>query len=269
MPFARRYPLTLQVGDPSYIARVTGLPVVADFRRSDIAAGGQGAPLSPVLHEYLFRHHKKWRAIVNIGGIANVTILPPMKSRRSPLAGDCGPGNMAIDLAMLRFYGRPFDKEGRTALSGNPHIDLVSRILRRNFFKLSPPKSTGREQLGQRFVDQIVEKIGKTPKQDIISTVSEITVRGIADFLNRFAVKVDEIYLCGGGAKNEYIVSRLRQLFPESEVNTTAALGYDPDFLEALLWAYLAYCFVYKIRIDTSRFTGAGKPYIPGRLCLC
>lgn len=267
LPSALKNSLTLQVGDPSYIAKITRLPVVADFRRSDIAAGGQGAPLSPVLHEYLFGHEKKWRAVVNIGGIANITLLPPTKSRRSPLAGDCGPGNMAIDLAMVKLFNRPYDKGGRTALSGNPRIRLASQVLRRKFFNLSPPKSTGREQFGKGFVDEIFEKMKEVPGQDVIATITEITVKGIADFLSRFAGKVDEIYLCGGGAKNEYIVSRLRQLFPRSEIETTAALGYDPDFLEALLWAYLTYCFIIKKPIDTSRFTGAAKPYIPGRLC--
>ena len=267
LPFSFRYPLTLQVGDQSYLAQITGLPVVADFRRSDLAAGGQGAPLSPVLHECLFRHEKRWRAIVNIGGIANITVLPPAKLRRSPLAGDCGPGNMAIDLAMMKLFNKTFDKRGRAALSGSPRLKLVSQVLRRKFFRLSPPKSTGREQFGRRFVDEIFAKLGKVPGQDVVSTITEITVRGIVDFLNRFAGKIDEIYLCGGGAKNEYIVSRLRQLFPRKRVETTAALGYDPDYLEAVLWAYLAYCFVIKRPIDTSIFTGAAKPYIAGRLC--
>jgi len=267
LPFGLKYPLTLQVGDPSYIAQITGLPVVADFRRSDLAAGGQGAPISPVLHECLFRHEKRCRAIVNIGGIANITVLPPTKSRRSPLASDCGPGNMAIDLAMMRLFNKTFDGRGRTALSGSPRIRLVSHILRRNFFRLSPPKSTGREQFGRGFVDEIFQRLRRVPKEDVVSTITEITVRGIADFLNRFAKKANEIYLCGGGAKNEYIVSRLRQLFPRRGIETTAALGYDPDYLEAVLWAYSAYCFMIKRPIDTSRFTGAARPYIPGRLC--
>lgn len=267
LPLSPKYPLTLQVGDPSYIARITGLPVVADFRRSDLAAGGQGAPLSPVLHEHLFRHEKNWRALVNIGGIANITVLPPTRSRHSPLAGDCGPGNMAIDLAMMRLFNKAFDKGGRVALSGTPGKRHVSRILRRKFFRLSPPGSTGREQFGRVFVDEIFEKLGRVPRQDVISTITEITVTGIANFLNRFAKRVDEIYLCGGGAKNEYIVSRLRQLFPGSSVETTAALGFDPDYLEAVLWAYLAYCFATKRPIDTSEFTGAATQYISGRLC--
>jgi anhydro-N-acetylmuramic acid kinase len=174
---------------------------------------------------------------------------------------------MAIDLAMVKLFNKPYDKGGRTALSGIPRIGLVSRTLRRKFFMMSPPKSTGREQFGQGFVDKICEKLRNVPGQDVVSTITEITVRGIADFLNRFAKTVDEIYLCGGGAKNDYIVSRLKQLFPRREIETTAALGYDPDYVEAVLWAYLAYRFVIKKPIDTSGFTGASRPYIPGRLC--
>jgi anhydro-N-acetylmuramic acid kinase len=267
LPSGFKHTLTLQVGDPSCIAQITGLPVVADFRRSDMAAGGQGAPLSPLLHERLFRHEKRWRAIVNIGGIANITVLPPAKLRWLPLAGDCGPGNMAIDLAMKKLFNRAFDKHGRVALAGNPHEKLVSQVLRRGFFKLSAPKSTGREQFGRIFVDEILEKSGRDSEEDVVSTITELTVRGIADFLNRFAGKTEEIYLCGGGAKNDYIVSRLRQIFQGKELTTTAALGYDPDYLEAVLWAYLAFCFMIKRPVDSSRYTGSTKPYIPGKLC--
>lgn len=267
LPSGFKHPLTLQVGDPSCIAQITGLPVVADFRRSDMAAGGQGAPLSPLLHERLFRHQRSWRAIVNIGGIANITVLPPVKSRRPPSAGDCGPGNMAIDLAMKKLFDRTFDKHGRAASAGSPYQKLVSQVLRRSFFRLSPPKSTGREQFGRVFVDNILKKSGKIPEENVVSTITEITVRGIADFLNRFAERVDEIYLCGGGARNAYIVSRLKQIFPGKDLMTTAALGYDPDFLEAVLWAYLAFRFMMKRSVDSSRYTGATKPYIPGKLC--
>ena len=144
----------------------------------------------------------------------------------------------------------------------------VAEVLRRRFFRFPPPKSTGREQFGRTFVEDILQISGKIPPEDLVSTLTEITVRAIADFLNLFADKVNEIYLCGGGAKNRYIVSRLRQLFPEGTVETTSALGYDPDYLEAVLWAYLAYCFMTQRPVDASGFTGAGKPFIPGVLCM-
>jgi len=260
--------LTFQAGNPAIIASMTGLPVVADFRRSDIAAGGQGAPLSPLLHEHLFCHKKKWRAIVNIGGISNITILPPRGSRYRPVAADCGPGNMAIDRAMSMFYGKAYDRDGKIALSGRPSERIVSRIMRLRFFKLPPPKSTGRELYGSGFVDSVLRMSAGFSTEDIISTISEITVRGIADFLRKFAGSVNEILLCGGGTKNAYIISRLCEDFPRCFVESTSVLGYDPEHIEALLWAYLGYLFVTGTPVNARSYTGASRSYIPGSLWL-
>ena len=259
---------TLQIGESSQIASLTGLPAISDFRKSDIAAGGQGAPLSPLLHQKLFRSRTRFRAVINIGGIANITLLPPVRSRTKPIAADCGPGNMAIDGAMKIIYGRRYDKNGETALKGNAEKKMVDRILRTKFFKSPPPKSTGREQFGNRFVETIIDRcIGCYP-EDIISTLSEITVRAIADFISRYGPNIEEVFLCGGGAGNKYIVSRLSDLLGGIDIFSTSALGYDPDYIEAMLWAYLGYCSARGIRVDSSRFTGATKTYIPGKLCL-
>jgi anhydro-N-acetylmuramic acid kinase len=261
-------PLTLQVGDPSLIASISGLPVIGDFRRSDLAAGGQGAPLSPVLHQLLFSHRRRWRAIVNIGGISNATILPPVNSKSKLVAGDCGPGNMLVDLAMQKLYNQPYDMDGETALKGHPPMTVVSRILQNRYFELAPPKSTGREMFGQQFLDEVLGRMSNVFSEDIIATVSEVTVAGIADFIKRFGKKTEEIYLCGGGAKNKYFMQRLGQAFPEKLISTTETLGYDPDHLESLLWAYLALKFIKQEPIEARHFTGAVKPYIPGKLCL-
>ena len=268
LPKGRRFPLTFQIGDPWQIARITGKPVVANFRRSDLAAGGQGAPLSPILHEFLFRHRSLSRAVVNIGGIANVTILPPLKSRRNPLAGDCGPGNMIIDDAMNRLFKKKFDRNGRVARSAQPDERIVNRILRRKYFTLPPPKSTGREQFGRTFVAEIISAMRSASEQDIIATLTEITVQAISDFLARFAGKVDEVYLCGGGANNNYMVRRLNECLPETVITTTSSHGYDHDYLEALLWAYLGYCFVTRTPVGSPGFTGAKQKAIHGMLCL-
>lgn len=260
-------PLTLQIGDPAIIARITGLPVVADFRRSDIAAGGEGAPLSPVLHEYLFRDRRKWRAIVNIGGIANITIVPPSKSNRLPLAGDCGPGNMLIDSTMRQLFGVQLDKDGKTASMGESVSAVVNEVLANPFFARRPPKSTGRELFGRSFLEHILRLLKGRSKYDIVTTVTEITAAAIIDFIRRFGHNVEEVYLCGGGSKNMYIVKRLRSLSKTRIIETTAALGYDPDYLEALLWAYLACLFVREKPIEMRHFTGARASYIPGKLC--
>jgi anhydro-N-acetylmuramic acid kinase len=261
-------PLTLQVGDPSLIARKSGLPVVADFRRSDIAAGGEGAPLSPILHETLFRVPNKWRAIVNIGGIANITILPPLGSSHKPLAGDCGPGNMLIDLAMRRLFNQSYDFNGMTAQQGIPNTAFVDSLLDNPYFRIKPPKSTGRELFGQSFLENVMKELRGNPPEDIIATLSTITIASIADFIKRYGPRVEEIYLCGGGAKNRFIMNRLKDIFKGNVVESTVALGYNPDYLEALLWALLAYRFITENPIETRNFTGAIKPYIPGKLCL-
>jgi len=268
LPSKSKYSLSLQIGDPARISAITNLPVVADFRRSDLAAGGQGAPLSPILHERLFRHDRKWRAIVNIGGISNATILPPVKSRSQPVAADCGPGNMAIDLATILLFGKPFDKHGGIAAKGRPWTQVIAQAFEHPYFKLPPPKSTGREFFGHTFLEPMMRGLRGARAEDIIATLTEITVRGIADFVYRFGRQVEEIYLCGGGAKNRYIVASLQKHLRRKTVATTAKLGYDPDYLEAMLWAYLAYCFVTQSPVTALRFTGAKKPYIPGRLCL-
>ena len=268
LPKDFEHPLTLQVGDPSLIAGISGLPVIADFRRSDLAAGGQGAPLSPVLHQLLFSHPKRWRTIVNIGGISNATILPPKNSRYRLVAGDCGPGNMLSDLAMMKLFNLPYDEFGETALKGHPPMTVVGRILQNRYFELAPPKSTGRELFGQQFLDEVLSRIPGAMPEDIIATVSEITVAGIAEFITRFGNRTEEIYLCGGGAKNHYFIQRLSQVFPGRKISTTDSLGYDADHLESLLWAFLAFKFIKQKTIDARCFTGALKPYIPGKLCL-
>ncbi len=260
--------ISLQLGDPAIIAARTGLPVIADFRRSDIAAGGQGAPLSPLLHEYLFQDRKRWRAVVNIGGIANITVLPPDKSRVSSFAADTGPGNMAIDIIMRRLYGKSFDKNGMTALSGNPVDKAVSKILRGRFFKLPPPKSTGREMFGAKFADRLLCDLSGSSNEDIVATAAEITVRSIAEFKKKYAPSVEEIYLCGGGAKNGYLVNRLARIFPSVRIGETSELGFASENIEAMLWAYLAYQYINGVSVNASRFTGAEKQYLPGALWL-
>ncbi len=268
LPNKYNKPLTLQVGDPSIIARKSGLPVVADFRRSDIAAGGEGAPLSPILHEALFRVKNKWRAVVNIGGIANITILPPLGKSFKPLAGDSGPGNMLIDLAMRRLFDQSYDVNGYMAQKGIPNIDLINNTLKNPYFKLRPPKSTGRELFGQSFLESVMKELRGRSSEDIIATLSMITVASITDFIKRYGPRVEEIYLCGGGAKNGFIVDHLKSAFKGNVVESTASVGYNPDYLEALLWAFLAYRFITENPIEARSFTGAVKPYIPGKLCL-
>lgn len=259
---------TLQIGEPSFIASIARLPVVADFRCSDIAAGGEGAPLSPVLHEYLFRDARRWRAVVNIGGIANVTILPPTGSRQSPSAADSGPGNMLMDSAMRILFGLPYDRHGRAAAQGRVVREVVDSILELPYFGRKPPKSTGRELFGRSILEKIMHRLKGVSSRDCIATITEISAASIADFILRFCPEVEEILLCGGGAKNIHLIGRLNTLLKGKTVSTTARLGYDPGCLEAFLWAYLAIRFVGEQPIIMKSYTGAKRPYIPGKLCL-
>ncbi|OGC89531.1 MAG: hypothetical protein A2W25_14270 [candidate division Zixibacteria bacterium RBG_16_53_22] len=268
LPDNTSHRITYQVGDAARVARITGLPVITDFRRSDIAAGGEGAPLSPILHEALFRHRSLWRAIVNIGGISNVTVLPPFGSKSRPFAADCGPGNMLTDRAVQNLYGKAYDRGGKIALSGGSRPDVVRKFLADPYFLRKPPKSTGREYFGEPYLEKVMRQLGKASPEDIVATLTEITVGAMADFLSGFCPRVEEIYLCGGGAHNKAILGRLRSIIPNVRVSTTTDLKYDPDYLEALLWAYLAWRFMKRQPVSARGYTGAKKPYIPGRLCL-
>ncbi len=260
--------ISLQIGDPSIIAAISGLPVVADFRSSDLAAGGQGAPLSPILHQYLFQDLRLWRGVINIGGIANITILPPPNSRRLPFAADCGPGNMIIDSLMRQLYGRQYDDKGLIALSGVADQRVVSTIMRNRFFRLPPPKSTGRELFGRSFSTRILNTMKKSSKADIIATATEITVNAAADFVKRFAPGINELYLCGGGSKNRYLTASLARALPAIDLLPVSCLGFESDVIEPLLWAYLAWRFIRGETVATGRFTGARKPHLPGALWL-
>jgi anhydro-N-acetylmuramic acid kinase len=260
--------ITYQVGDPSLIALQTGLPVIYDFRKADIAAGGEGAPLSPYLHQYLFSKRNKSIVVINLGGIANITCLPSRKSRKKPLASDIGPGNMIIDACMKSLYKKPYDFNGKIALSGDINNKIVSRLLNKSFFKTPPPKSTGREMFGKLCTDIILTKMKNDKPEDIIATISEITVKSISRFIDKYATDVSSVYLCGGGSKNGFIKNRLRELLPGTTISDTNELGYSPDYLEAMLWAYLGYLFIKGRPVNGSMFTGAKKKYIPGRLCL-
>jgi anhydro-N-acetylmuramic acid kinase len=268
LPVEFKIPLTYQIGEPSYIAGISGLPVVSDFRRTDIASGGEGAPLSPILHEYLFRDSQKWRCIVNIGGISNATVLPPIDSSKKLIAGDCGPGNMLIDQAMNRLFAVPFDKDGEIASSGAVHLEVVEKIMRHSYFSKKPPKSTGRELFGSRFLEDLMKELSGFTREDRIATISEITIMAITKFIIDFGPRVEEVYICGGGAKNNHLLGGLKARLKGIDIENTTKIGYDPIHLEPMLWAYLAYCFINEIKVNTKNFTGATKPYIPGKLCL-
>ncbi|MBY4678308.1 anhydro-N-acetylmuramic acid kinase [Marinobacterium arenosum] len=233
---------TLQIGDPNSIAELTGITTIADFRRRDMAAGGQGAPLVPAFHEALFRSAHRNRYIVNIGGMANVTRLPADRSQ--PVWGyDTGPGNVLLDSWIQRQQGLGYDHNGQWASQGKPHQPLLTQLLALPYFQQPPPKSTGREQFNQAWLDQHLAGLdAAVVAVDVQATLLELTAHSISD---QIRLQPDwqhsEVYLCGGGAHNAVLRQRIQQLLTPAKVTTTEALGLAPDWVEAAAFAWLAY----------------------------
>ena len=239
---------TLQIGEPSVIAERTGLTTVADFRPRDMAAGGEGAPLTPYPHYLLFRHAERCRAVVNLGGISNLTLLPPGASVAEILAFDAGPGNVLIDGVVRRLSGGTleYDADGAWAASGKVNQTLLQRLLSSPFFQRPPPRSAGQEEFGPRMVEEILVEAGPAgiPPADLVTTVSTLTVEGIASSLEAYVFPrqaVDEIVLCGGGVRNRWLRSAMEARLEPRPVLTTDDLGFPTQAVEATAFAVLAY----------------------------
>jgi anhydro-N-acetylmuramic acid kinase len=252
---------TVQLNDPARLVEVTGIPVVADFRRRDMAAGGQGAPLVPAFHESIFRHSERSRAVINIGGISNVSWMAPGLPTRG---FDCGPGNVLLDGWANRHLGTPYDEDGRWATQGKTDESLLARLMSEPFLESPPPKSTGRELFRLDWLDQRLPQ--NYSAADVQATLTEFTARSIMDALDRFCPSTDEIYLAGGGARNAALVERISRLAGKRPVAPTDALGVPTAHVEALAFAWLAMKCVRREPIDLTAITGAREPRILGAL---
>ena len=230
------HPFTLQLGDPSVIAERCGIDVVADFRRADLAAGGQGAPLVPALHARLLAQPGHTRVVLNLGGIANITILG---SDGDVHGFDTGPANGLLDAWCLRQLGEPFDRDGAFAASGRIDRVLLDALLADPYFALMPPKSTGREHF---HLDWLAahSQLQTLKTADVQATLLELTAQSVADAITRYAPDADEILVCGGGIHNTALLQRLQELLAPRPVASTDRYGVDPDFLEATAFAWLA-----------------------------
>ncbi len=243
---------TLQIGNAALLAERTGIAVVADFRSRDIAAGGQGAPLVPACHDALFRDPARHRAILNIGGIANLTDLAPGR----PVRGfDCGPGNLLLDGWAARHLGKAYDAGGRWGASGQVVPDLLARLQSHPFFVLPPPKSCGREQFNLAWLDSKLG--GAEAPADVQATLGALTVDAAADALRAWCGVPDDIYVCGGGAHNDALMDLLAAALPQTRVATTDALGLPADWVESVAFAWLAHRTVAGLPGNLPEVTGA------------
>ncbi|UTW10922.1 anhydro-N-acetylmuramic acid kinase [Marinobacterium rhizophilum] len=250
---------TLQIGDPNLIAERTGLCVVGDFRRRDMAAGGQGAPLVPAFHSALFRKPHANRIILNIGGMANITLLPGDMAQ-SVTGYDTGPGNVLLDYWIHRHQALDYDRHGAWAATGTVLPELLQQLLQLPFFGAPAPKSTGREQFNPDWLQQRLLETGfdNQAPQDIQATLLELTAVSISNEIKQQAMAGCEVFLCGGGSHNRLLTKRLEALLQPYSLATTAALGLDPDWVEACAFAWLAGC-----RLDGSN---GNMPAVTGAL---
>jgi anhydro-N-acetylmuramic acid kinase len=252
-------PFTWQIGDPNTIAELTGLTVVGDLRRRDVAAGGQGAPLVPAFHDHVFRDPEEDRVIVNIGGISNITLLLHGK----PVTGfDTGPGNRLLDAWIARHRETDFDEDGAWAAAGRCDEALLSHLRNEPYLALPPPKSTGRELFNLEWLDR---KLGgyRGKPEDVQATLLEYTASTIADAVRHHAPQA-ALYVCGGGAHNPGLLRALARLTAPAPVATTEALGLDPDYVEAVAFAWFAYRTLAGLASSVPTVTGAAGARILG-----
>jgi anhydro-N-acetylmuramic acid kinase len=259
------HPFSRQIANPSVIAEETGITTVADFRARDLAAGGEGAPLVPAFHHWLFRKPGVNRAIVNIGGIANITWLPATESG-TVLGFDTGPGNTLMDQWVDRHRNERYDRDGAWAASGRVQNDLLARLLADDYFAKAPPKSTGREHFNLAWLERQVA--GNLAPADIQATLAELTAASIAQGLKFLPDNIGEIYVCGGGSHNRHLLARLGALLPGIPVATTEVLGLDPDWVEAAAFAWLAHQTLAGHAGNLPSVTGARHPVLLGGIYL-
>ncbi len=258
----KKYPSTLQIGDPNIIAHDTGITTIADFRRRDMAAGGQGAPLVPAFHQTVFQQEREERVIVNIGGISNITILPG--NRNQVISGfDTGPGNVLLDGWAERHLQTPIDKDGAWAATGKVDTALLAEMLLDPFFHQPPPKSTGREYFNVAWL-QTKTRINTLAPADVAATLCELTASCIATAIHQQAPETTRILVCGGGIHNNTLINLLKKLAAPATVESSMAYGIDPDWVEAIAFAWLARQTMNGQPGNLPSVTGADQPVVLG-----
>lgn len=250
---------TTQIGNPALLAELTGIAVVADFRSRDIAAGGQGAPLAPAFHAALFSSRAESRAVLNLGGIANLTLL----ARSGAVSGfDTGPGNCLLDLWAVRHLGTRFDRDGRWAAGGQARERLLERMLREPYFRARPPKSTGRNLFNEDWLRRMLRI--KARARDVQATLLELTATSVADEVRRHCRGVTRVIACGGGVRNLALMARLKERLAPLPLETSEHHGLDPQLVEATAFAWLAKQTLDRRPASLPSVTGARGPRVLG-----
>ncbi len=254
---------SIQIGNPALLAELTGISVISDFRRRDVAAGGQGAPLVPAFHQALFGDARSRRAVLNIGGFSNLSLLEPDQ----PVRGfDCGPGNVLLDAWIQRQQGLSFDRDGAWAASGQVVPLLLQTLLSDPFFQAQGPKSTGRELFNLAWLDLHLTNLPPFALEDVQATLLEMTAHSIIDALKAAQKDTEQLLVCGGGAHNGALMSRLAHLLPACKVSSTADYGVPPDWVEAMAFAWLAHCCLEGIPANRPSVTGASGLRVLGAI---
>ncbi|MET0028504.1 MAG: anhydro-N-acetylmuramic acid kinase [Candidatus Thiodiazotropha sp.] len=253
---------TLQICDPNTLSELTGITTVADFRRRDMACGGQGAPLVPAYHKALFQQQGQSRIVLNLGGIANITCLPA--DTALPVTGyDTGPANTLLDSWAERHIGTCYDDQGGWARSGSSHPVLLDRLLEYDYFSLPAPKSTGTETFNLNWLLERVEQLDVAPA-DVQATLVELTVQTVAQAIEREGYASSQILICGGGVHNDYLLERLSIRLPECSLSSTQSYGVEPDWVEAITFAWLAKRTLSGLSGNLPSVTGATRELILG-----
>jgi anhydro-N-acetylmuramic acid kinase len=264
--------VTWQIGEGAIIAARTGLPVVSDFRPADMAAGGKGAPLVPFFDYAFYRDPKIGRIAQNIGGIANLTSIPPAASLLQLRAFDTGPGNMVIDALAERLFHQRYDRDGSIAATGTVHQEVVRELLAAPFFRQPPPKTAGREEFGREFVARFLKRCGRAPKADILATATALTAQSIAQAIRRFVItprsRYRELIVAGGGAKNPTLLAMLANELAVLGLSLRISdeFGVPSEAKEAVAFALLAYETWHRRPSNVPSATGAKRPAILGKI---
>lgn len=271
----RRIACTWQSGEGAIVAAKIGVPVVSDFRPADIAAGGKGAPLVPFLDYALYRHRRYGRIVQNLGGIANLTAIPPRTLPEDVVAFDTGPGNMVIDAVTEHLFERPFDRNGRIAARGEPIERVLQQLLCNPFFRQKPPKTAGREQFGREFARELLRLCRRADEHDIVATATALTARSIGVAVRKFVlplveppVRFREFVVSGGGTNNLTLMRMIREeLAPlKMRVRTSDDFGLPSQAKEAVAFAMLAYQTWRHLPSNIPSATGAERPAILGKV---